>query len=186
MIAPELWQIRNKAGEVDIDVSESKGTLRKLFVPNMKESVEWGEASFAGPTHDIVLCEINGMMFSRFVHLKVTNDDVGELRFYHFDRSRDAPQLQLKHSMNLDFNEFDKPIFTWGDTATRPVMFVTNADGYGHLSFWSIDQGVLEAVGTDGPVQMLNGSDNDGVLSGTTVESPVRITLSLRGLLFLI
>lgn len=60
MIAPELWQIKNKTADVDIDVSETKGSLRKLSVPNMKEIVEWGEASFAGPTHDIILCEING------------------------------------------------------------------------------------------------------------------------------
>jgi len=153
MIAPELWQIRDKAGEVDVDVSESKGTLKKLFVPNMKEIVEWGEASFAGPTHDIVLCEING-----------------ELRFYYYDRSRDALQLQLRHSMSLDFNEFDKPIFTWGDTATRPVMFVTNADGYGHLSFWSIDQAMQEATSAEGRATTSNETDN--VLIDQTVDSP--------------
>ncbi len=49
MIAPELWQIKDKAGEVDVDVTESKGTLRKLFVPDARDTVEWGEASFAVP-----------------------------------------------------------------------------------------------------------------------------------------
>ncbi len=64
--------------------------------------------------------------------------------------------------MNLDFNEFDKPIFTWGDTATRPVMFVTNADGYGHLSLWSIDQAMLEATSTGGQAQISNNVENVG------------------------
>ncbi|KLO17475.1 hypothetical protein SCHPADRAFT_162983 [Schizopora paradoxa] len=76
--------------------------------------------------------------------------------------------------MNLDFNEFDKPIFTWGDTATRPVMFVTNADGYGHLSFWSIDQAMLEAASMEEPARTSDDAkvDQGEVLGDTIVESP--------------
>lgn len=63
--------------------------------------------------------------------------------------------------MLLDFNEFDKPIFTWGDTATHPVMFATNADGYGHLSFWSIDQRMLETTGMQGLALALSDTNDD-------------------------
>ncbi len=50
---------------VDIYVEESKGTQKRLPVTANKQAVvEWGEAYFIGPTHDIVLCEKDGDKFN--------------------------------------------------------------------------------------------------------------------------
>lgn len=50
--------------DIDIDVSEKKGTRKKLPATD-GNATDWGEATFTGPTQDIILCEIDGA-FSQF------------------------------------------------------------------------------------------------------------------------
>jgi len=111
---------------VDINVSESKGTRKRLPVPIAVISEQWGEAYFVGPTHDIILCEKDG-----------------DLLFFHFNRGKDSLELRIELNFRTNFNEFKKPFFTWGDAAPEPLMFAMNRDGRGRTSIfvWSSERG---------------------------------------------
>ncbi len=59
------------------------------------------------------------------------------LQFYHFDRSNHTLELKPVYSKRLELEKQSDPVFTWGDTTERPVLFVANANGRGRISLWS-------------------------------------------------
>ncbi|KLO06893.1 hypothetical protein SCHPADRAFT_675168 [Schizopora paradoxa] len=85
--------------------------------------IQWGEASFAGPVHDVIVCEVNGA-----------------ITFFKFDRNKGPRSLKLLDAeMPMpDFGDFFHPIFTWGDTISRPLMVATDHDGKGEVSVWKV------------------------------------------------
>lgn len=65
--APELWSLNlSSTGSTD-SASEKPldglyGTVQPIQLPEhwAKADIRWGDASFVGPTHEIIVCEVSG------------------------------------------------------------------------------------------------------------------------------
>ncbi len=62
----------------------------------------------------------------------------GVIGVYCFDRSGGPSTLEevkpeMKVPLALDFGEFYRPIFTWGDTMSRPLLVATDLNGAGKI-----------------------------------------------------
>jgi len=129
-VAPELWHL-DFEHDKDLAANVEDGTIAPLPVPDgisSNSALRWGEASFAGPYHDIIVCDVDG-----------------EIRFYQFSRSGDKSPQTMKSVSGISnainekgFAEFYHPIFTWGDTAPKPIMAATDRDGTGKIYVWSV------------------------------------------------
>ncbi|KLO15132.1 hypothetical protein SCHPADRAFT_281798 [Schizopora paradoxa] len=122
--APELWELKFGPG-YDLLSKTADGSITALRAPGKvrgNASYQWGEASFAGPAHDVIVCEVDGV-----------------ITFFRFDRHQGPSSLKLidPGMTPPDFGEFYHPIFTWGDTVQHPLMVATDLDGAGNLCIWS-------------------------------------------------
>ncbi|KLO06884.1 hypothetical protein SCHPADRAFT_674669 [Schizopora paradoxa] len=149
-MAPELWDL-NFEHEEEILEHIDAGTIVSLPVPSEVDpnsAVRWGQASFAGPNHDVLVCDV-----------------AGHVRFYHFERSKD-PKSPLKVReisdakaiSEQDFADFFHPIFTWGDAASQPIMAATDLDGKGNICVWTVpdDRKATSWVRTETRVESSN------------------------------
>jgi len=134
-VPPELWWLKTDEENWNavIGHAHADGSLMTpLPIPQSEGSVNlsplWGEASFIGPGDDLIVCDVNG-----------------EIRFYEFNHSEAhaVPRLEVKDITTTDmpkpgFSDFYHPVCIFGETTQRPVMVITDVDGKGKLSVWTL------------------------------------------------
>ncbi len=69
---PELWRLKTDEPNWNAMIGHADGG-RMAQLPSPRAGVSnpsgWGDASFIGPCHDIIVCDVNGG-FSSFLHSK--------------------------------------------------------------------------------------------------------------------
>ncbi len=61
-MAPELRRLDFWEGD-GVNSGSNEGKIASLQVPLDRQGInshQWGEASFTGPSHDIIVCDVNG------------------------------------------------------------------------------------------------------------------------------
>jgi len=139
-VPPELWTLNFGENSDDVPSNDPFGMDRQQLPPpehvsDGHSNNEWGDASFAGPAHDVIICEVYGAIrFYRF-DSKDEKEPRSIARLRHFRLRRDSKPPGERPL--ADFGEFYNPIFTWGDTMSRPLMVATDLDGKGRVYAWS-------------------------------------------------
>jgi len=136
--APELWPLDVDADPCSLNF-QPYGSIMELPAETSQTHASaedrWGEASFAGPSHDIIVCEVDGVM--SFYHLK---DQKLEFNLEKLNSPFKKP----------DFEEFSRPIFAWGDTLSYPLLVATDWYGAGNVHVWSGEE-ASQLQGNPGP-----------------------------------
>jgi len=131
-VAPELWRL-DFEHEKDLSANVENGLIVLLPLPGGIDpkdiqDLTWGDASFAGPCHDVIVCDV---------------DD--HIRFYQFERNDiKSPPVNIQEISTArpisyqDFSDFSSPIYTWGGMALKPVMAATDIKGAGSVCVWTV------------------------------------------------
>jgi len=125
--APELWALNfDKTKSWTFEDIRSQALPVPVKAIELENGERWSEASFAGPAHDVVVCEFNDAI--RFYKISCAGLAAEE-------RSFSLKVLEVGMPA-LDFGRFFHPIFTWGDTVAYPLMVATDHDGKGDVCVW--------------------------------------------------
>jgi len=113
-----------------VNSGSNEGKIASLQVPLNRQGInshQWGEASFTGPSHDIIVCDVNGkIMFFQFERENnVNQNNVADLKLTLVEVGTGTAKFALEPG----FGRYFDPIFAWGELALRPIMVTTDVDG---------------------------------------------------------